>query len=84
MYLVITYITVIGLGFYAYYVLYNKTALVAAFFLPILIVLLVKLYNEWAKNQYQVLADIADYNKRVEKVMKIIEKKESALKNSKK
>jgi hypothetical protein len=41
----------------------------------------IKLDTEWVKNQYQVLADIKEYNERVEKAKKIIDKKKIALSN---
>ena len=78
-YVLITYFMVIGLGLYCNYFLHNSTALFACIFLPLILLATNKLIEEWVNNEYQMLANIPEYNRRIEKLNKVIEKKEKAI-----
>ena len=80
-YMLVTYGLVVGLGLYCYFFILESTAFFSSLFLPIILVLLMKLEHEWVKNEYQILADIKEYNERVSKARKTIEKKRKALDN---
>lgn len=77
--MLITYLLVIGLGVYCYQVLHNSTAFFACIFLPLILLATNKLIEEWVNNEYQMLANIPEYNRRIEKMNKVIEKKEKAI-----
>jgi hypothetical protein len=78
-YVLVTYLLVIGLGLYCNYFLGNSTALYASIFLPLILLAVNKLLTEWVNNEYQMLADIPEYNRRIEKMNHVIEKKEKAI-----
>lgn len=78
-YMLVTYTLVIGLGLYCYFFILESTAFFSSIFLPLILVALMKLEHQWVKNEYQILADIKEYNERVSKARKIIQKKRKAL-----
>lgn len=57
-YVLITYLLVIGLGLYCYQFLHNSTAFFACIFLPLILLATNKLIEEWVNNEYQMLANI--------------------------
>lgn len=45
-----TYLLVVGLGLYCYYILKESTAFLSCLFLPLIALALIKLEHEWVKN----------------------------------
>lgn len=80
-YMLVTYGMIVALGVYCYIVLLEPTVFFSAIFIPLIFLALIKLDTEWVKNEYQVMADIKEYNERVQKAKKIIEKKKTAISN---
>lgn len=83
-YIFVTYVFIVGLGVYCYLFLNNSILFFSCLFIPLILEILKQIFNEWSNNYYRLLADINEYNLKIEKTIKIIEKKENALKNQKK
>jgi hypothetical protein len=49
-YMFVTYLLIIGLGLYCYFFLLNSTAFFACVFLPLVHMVLEKMFTEWVKN----------------------------------
>jgi membrane protein implicated in regulation of membrane protease activity len=75
----VTYLIVVGLGVYCHFILHEPAAFLSCLFLPPVLLILIKFEHEWQHNEYQILADINDYNERVRKAKRVIQKKQQAL-----
>ena len=83
-YLSLSYVLLIALGLYAFLYLKDTIILVGCIFIPLIYLCLLAWANSWQKNEYQILADTEDYNKRAKKKHDIIVKQAEILsKNTK-
>ena len=75
---------VVALGLYAEFYLQDTVILVGCIFIPLIYLCVLTWMVAWVKNEYQLLADIEDYNKRMKKKYEIeVKRKEILDKNTK-
>ena len=73
-----------ALGLYAEFYLQDTVILVGCIFIPLIYLCVLTWMVAWVKNEYQLLADIEDYNKRMKKKYEIeVKRKEILDKNTK-
>ena len=74
----------VALGLYAEFYLQDTVILVGCIFIPLIYLCVLTWMVAWVKNEYQLLADIEDYNKRMKKKYEIeVKRKEILDKNTK-
>ena len=70
---------IIGTGGYFYYFTLEANAFIGFIFLPLIYMIIMSLWVNWVKNDYQLLADIDEYNKKMKKQYDAEIKKEQVI-----
>ena len=66
-FLLITYLMIIGVGLYWQLYLGDTIVTIACIFIPLIYLTVSNILIKWVSNDYQLLADIEDYNKKARK-----------------
>lgn len=64
LYMILTYLLIIAGGLYSLFYLNDKNIFLACLFLPFLYLLIFEIGAAWVRNDYAILADTEEYNKR--------------------
>lgn len=71
MYLLLCYVIFVALGLYSYLFLNDKVIFMGCIFVPLIYLCCLSWAVSWVKNEYQILADTDDYNKRSKRAYEI-------------